>query len=103
MLFDRGHIGEYVYSPLYRNYSGEYVFDLEKEINTDDIRLVILKGDLDAVKDDGLSHDYSRRFEEQERFLKGFEMSIIEDKRIVEVHKQNTFRDLGHIIGDILL
>ena len=30
LLFDRFHLGESVYSPLYRNYSGDYVFQLCK-------------------------------------------------------------------------
>src|SRR5271167_1565154 len=29
IIFDRWHIGEVVYSPMYRGYSGDYVFDLE--------------------------------------------------------------------------
>ena len=30
LIFDRSHVGECVYSPLYRNYSGDYVFEFEK-------------------------------------------------------------------------
>lgn len=31
IIFDRAHLGECVYGPKYRDYSGEYVFDLEKK------------------------------------------------------------------------
>ena len=31
MIFNRSHLGESVYSPLYRNYSGDYIFDIEKK------------------------------------------------------------------------
>jgi thymidylate kinase len=30
LIFNRSHLGETVYSPLYRGYSGDYVFDIEK-------------------------------------------------------------------------
>ena len=30
IIFNRSHLGESVYSPLYREYSGDYVFDIEK-------------------------------------------------------------------------
>jgi hypothetical protein len=31
IIFDRAHLGEHVYGPKYRDYSGEYVFELEKK------------------------------------------------------------------------
>ena len=31
IIFDRAHLGETVYGPKFRNYSGEYVFELEKK------------------------------------------------------------------------
>ena len=31
LIFDRAHLGETVYSPIYRNYSGDFVFDFEKD------------------------------------------------------------------------
>ena len=34
LIFNRSHLGETVYSPLYRGYSGDYVFDIEKKICT---------------------------------------------------------------------
>ena len=29
LILDRSHLGETVYSPIYRNYSGDYVYELE--------------------------------------------------------------------------
>lgn len=29
VIFDRAHIGENVYAPIYRNYSGNFIFDIE--------------------------------------------------------------------------
>ena len=31
LIFNRSHLGETVYSPLYRGYSGDYIFDIEKK------------------------------------------------------------------------
>jgi len=31
LFFNRAHLGEVVYGPLYRGYSGDFVFDLEED------------------------------------------------------------------------
>ena len=31
LILNRAHLGEYVYSPIYRHYTAEWIFDLEKE------------------------------------------------------------------------
>lgn len=33
VILDRSHIGEFVYSPLYRNYDASYVFEIETKFN----------------------------------------------------------------------
>ena len=101
-IYDRSHLGEAVYAPIYRGYDGDYVFDMEQLINTNGIRLILLKGDTSIVKDDGLSHNYENREVEQNLFINAFNKSSIVDKRIIEVHKQGVFRDVGAIIKDIL-
>ncbi len=30
LIFNRSHLGESVYAPLYRKYDGDYIFDIEK-------------------------------------------------------------------------
>ena len=102
IIYDRSHLGEIVYAPLYRNYSAKYIYDMEKLHNLDDVRLVLLVGDTSIVEDDGLSHNYDNRELEQKVYLEAFDRSIIKDKRIVEVHKHGSFRDVGAIIKDIL-
>ena len=53
-IFDRGHLGEYVYSDLYRDYNGDYVFDLEDKLTKEDIKLVLLTtSKFDLLEDDG--------------------------------------------------
>lgn len=60
LIFDRFHDGEYVYSPMYRNYSGEFVFEYEEiwyEHLKDKVQLIYLYGDAENLskKEDGLS------------------------------------------------
>lgn len=89
VIFDRWHLGEAVYSPLYRGYSGDYVFKLEESTGLSGYsgaRLILLTEDFDIAEhfvDDGESFDITKRREEQELFLAAFERSKIRDKRII--------------------
>lgn len=94
MIFDRTHLGEMVYAPLYRKYSGEYVYDMEKELiqdkpysHEDDIRLILLiSSNTDMLVDDGLSFDPAKKNEEQEMFIRAFMKSNLVNKVMVDVH-----------------
>lgn len=89
LIYDRWHLGEAVYSPLYRGYEGDYVFSLEKSTRVNecaDIRLILLVEDFDRsthFKSDGDSFDDSKRREEQALFVQAFKRSAIQDKRII--------------------
>jgi thymidylate kinase len=91
IIFDRWHLGESVYSPMYREYDGDYVFNLEKQFGLDeaDVRLILLTEDFEISKhfvDDGESlGPMEKREEEQKRFITAFGKSCIRDKRIVSV------------------
>lgn len=98
-ILDRAHLGEDVYSHRYRNYNGGYVFELEKAFayqygsnfhkNT---LLVLLKtSNFDFLVDDGLSHNFSKKEEEQVDFERAFKKSIIKNKIIIDVHDGNGF------------
>lgn len=90
IIFDRAHLGEIVYSPMYRGYSGDYVLDLEQEYDTSSARLILLTtSDFSFVEDDGLSHDFSRKEEEQAKFIAAFHASSIEDKVLIDVSAGN--------------
>lgn len=94
MIFDRTHLGELVYAPLYRKYSGEYVYEMEKEFITDrpytsgdNVRLILLtSSNTEMLVDDGLSFDPSKKAEEQELFIQAFNKSNLINKVIVDVH-----------------
>lgn len=94
IIFDRTHLGELVYAPLYRKYSGDYVYDMEKELiqarpfSTDsDIRMILLiSSNTDMLVDDGLSFDPAKKNDEQNLFIDAFNKSNLVNKVIVDVH-----------------
>lgn len=113
LIFDRWHLGENVYAPLYRKYDGSYVFDLEKrhDLQTHDrIRLILLTEDFDKsnhFQDDGLSlgsASKENRRREQEMFFLAFAQSTIKDKRVICVTDPSTgkFKDQLTILEEAM-
>lgn len=110
IIFDRWHLGEAVYAPLYRGYSGDYVFEIEKLQRMDQcqsVRLILLTEDFDVSKhfvDDGESFDITKREQEQEMFIAAFERSIIPDKRIICVTDPGVggFKPKSQILAEAL-
>ena len=110
-IFDRCHLGELVYSPLYRGYSGDYVFDQERQalgnigvIAASSIRLILLTAyDPSKLPDDGKSFDTTKISMEQSMFLDGFKRSCIRNKVVVNVQTPDgEFRSLDDIYKDAL-
>lgn len=98
IVFDRFHLGEYVYSPMYRGYDGDYVFDLESECienlvlkkAEDTIKLILLtSSDFSFISDDGLSFNPENKEKEQIKFIEAFNKSAIVNKVIIDVHNGN--------------
>lgn len=93
-IFDRTHLGEMVYAPLYRQYTGDYVYAMEKDAldakpfsADDDIRLILLTtSNFDMLQDDGLSFDFNKKADEQQMFIDAFNKSYIVNKVMVDVH-----------------
>ena len=95
VIFDRFHLGEYVYSPMYRGYDGSYVFDLEERCidnlvltkEHDTVKLILLTtSDFSFVADDGLSFNPANKEAEQNMFIEAFNRSQFTNKRIIDVH-----------------
>lgn len=94
LILDRSHIGEAVYSPLYRDYNGDFVFEEEKTFiwqdNLKRIKLILFTDEVEAIikrdkeRNDGLSFslDPEMKKKELELFDKAFEKSILNKKRI---------------------
>jgi hypothetical protein len=111
VICNRAHLGECVYAPLYRGYSGDYVFEIERTFRADTLtaaRLLLLTEDFEAghhFVDDGLGlGDASKRRDEQARFLAAFERSTIADKRTICVtdRKTGAFRPPQAILDEAL-
>lgn len=99
LIFDRSHIGEYVYSLIYRSYNGSYVFDYEKRflsaphpktqliLFSDDPQRIIER---DIKRNDGKSFslDLRKKTEEVKRFEKAFEKSRL-DKKLVYLNSRD--------------
>lgn len=104
IIFDRGHLGECVYAPLYRNYSGDYVFDLEYETNLNDTKLILLTtSNFDICVDDGESFNFDNKEQEQELFKAAFAKSTMK-KVMIDVYdpETGTFKDPQVILNQAL-
>jgi len=110
LIMNRAHLGEWVYSLRYRNYSGTYVFGMEKEFQeagnkfADNTLLVLLTTtDFGFIKDDGLSLDFNKKEEEQKDFLLGFHRSVIKNKLLIDVSNgKGGYRSYGQILDQVV-
>lgn len=110
IIFDRWHLGEAVYSNIYRGYDGNYVFDIEQRMDMDQAhstRLILLIEDFNVSRhfvDDGDSFDINKRVQEQDLFVRAFDKSMIKDKRIICVTDQGLggFRLASDILQEAL-
>lgn len=91
-IFDRSHLGETVYSPLYRQYSGDYVFDIEKNYVNElknELFLITLVNDPKIIfkRDDGLSFYKNEEGvkAEVDGFIRAHRLSKIKNKLLVNV------------------
>lgn len=104
LILNRSHLGEFVYSPLYRYYPGDYVFDIEKKyVNdlSDNLYLITLIGDPINLskRNDGLSFSSSSEDikVEIDRFQKAFDLSTIKNKILINIESKNA-DDVSNII-----
>ena len=107
-IFNRSHLGETVYSPLYRGYSGDYVFDIEKKYTKalrEDLYLITLTNDPHTIlkRDDGKSF-YGNEEEvmaEVDGFKRAHRLSTIKNKIHVNVGTMSAI-EVSNIIVDFL-
>lgn len=108
LIFNRSHLGETVYSPLYRGYSGDYVFDIEKKYTKalrEDLYLITLTNDPHTIlkRDDGKSF-YGNEEEvkaEVDGFRRAHRLSTIKNKLHVNVGTMSAI-EVSNIIIDFL-
>ena len=108
LIFNRSHLGETVYSPLYRGYSGDYVLDIEKKytkVLREDLYLITLTNDPHTIlkRDDGKSF-YGNEEEvkaEVDGFRRAHRLSTIKNKLHVNVGTMSAI-EVSNIIVDFL-
>ncbi len=108
-IFDRSHLGELVYAPLYRKYSGDYILDIEKQyVNElkDNLFMFVFVNDPETIlkRDDGLS--FYKNVEEvkieKEAFEEAFNKSKIYHKYLINV-SNHTPEEINNQIKNIIL
>ena len=94
MILDRSHIGEMVYGPVYRGYTGEYVLDIERKFTHvhpvwDNLYLITLIDQPENLinRDDGLSFsiDIKKKETEINNFINAYEKSLIKNKLLINI------------------
>lgn len=110
-VMDRAHIGEVVYSPMYRGYDGSYVYDIEREfINFskfwDEVYLItfIDKPENLIKRDDGLSFttQLEKKQTEIDAFIEATNRSGIKNKLILDINGKNE-DEVFDIIKDFII
>ena len=96
LIFDRAHGGETVYSPIYRNYSGEYVYEIETNFGNKVLQNCILFVFIDnpenlIKREDGLSFsvEFEKKQNEINRFSSFFEKSNIKNKCLINIDQKS--------------
>jgi hypothetical protein len=114
LIFDRFHLGETIYGPRYRGYSGDYVFEMERQFAcsmdslsrgyANRVRMILLTtSDFSFIGDDGLSFDFNAKEEEQEDFISAFERSTLPHKLLIDVHNgRGGFKTPQEILSEAL-
>lgn len=97
LILNRAHLGEYVYSPIYRGYEGDWIFDLEKSLLQcsdfckSNIKLFVFYDSNNSnlhFREDGKSFSNNNNEnldKERLKFLQAFEKSMIPNKRIFDL------------------
>jgi len=107
-IFDRSHLGEMVYAPLYRKYDGDYVLDIEKKYTEDlanNLYLIVFINDPETIlkRDDGLSYYQNLDGVRQEvnYFIEAYNKSQIHNKILINVGNK-TPQEIHEIVMDFI-
>lgn len=109
IIFDRTHLGEMVYAPMYRNYPGDYVFELEEDFVKGSAKkakatvlVLLVTSNTEMLQDDGMSFDFKNKDLEQNRFIEAYNRSKL-PKIMIDVHDMNgDYRDYEDIFYEFV-
>jgi thymidylate kinase len=110
LVWNRAHLGEFVYGTLYRQtHPEEWVLNLEEDYEyhkNDNVYLLLLKGDPEflASKDDGESFASSTEARRKEitNFESAFNASQIQKKTIIHVNDGDNYISKEQILQQVL-
>jgi thymidylate kinase len=110
VIWNRSHIGELVYGPMYRNsVSSDWIFSLEKEFKFDsseEVFLIYLYGDPNFLikNDDGQSftNEVVKKTEELQRFEEAVAKSNIQNKLILKVNHGDQYVNKNELLKRVL-
>lgn len=106
IVYNRGHIDEFVYGPIYRNQNTYWLKIYEQEFaeNLNNTTFILLLSkNFDVMVDDGNSLDYSRRQEEQDLFIKHFDESPFKNKIKIYTIDESGYRNPNLIKQDFII
>lgn len=95
LVYNRGHIDEFVYGPMYRNQNIYWLKIYEQEfadILNNTCFVLLLSKNFNVMEDDGNSLDYSKREEEQNLFIKHFMESPFQHKIMLYTIDENGYK-----------
>jgi hypothetical protein len=108
-ILNRSHIGEYVYAPMYRNYNGDYIFNMElyhkrnHKLFWNQIKLITFIDEVENLikRDDGLSHtvDPVKKQKEIDEFVDATEKSNILHKKIININGKDILTVFEEVKG----
>lgn len=112
IIFDRAHLGEYVYSPIYRGYDGSFVFLFEKMLSkkalnrifqfvfVDEPERVIAR---DKERGDGQSFslDVEKKRAEIQKFIEAYNLSSIKNSYFYNI-KDYDAQTVGDMIETVI-
>ena len=108
-IFNRSHLGESVYAPLYRNYLGDYVFKIEEEYIEDlksNLYLVVLINEpsilISREDGDSLSKSEEDIAKEKQMFERAYFESKIQNKILIDCGVDSP-AEIAQIIKDFIL
>jgi thymidylate kinase len=103
VILDRSHIGEAVYSPMYRGYYPTYIWNTENayQKKVKNSHFILLKTNDFDLRNDGNNFDYLRLKEEQDRFIDHFAKFKF-SKKIITVREFGKFKDPEKILEEAL-
>jgi hypothetical protein len=108
-IWNRSHIGEYVYGTMYRDsYPSNWVPQLEERFLADqeNVYLILMVADPEFIanQDDGKSYssNIDDKRKELQLFVDAFQESKIANKKLLRVHDENGYYSTEKLLDSVI-